>query len=804
MILILLVAGWVIGIVLAASLELPTAVWLLLSAIPLGYLLLFWKDERLRLWHFVLIFLVLGALRFQLALPGEPELELAQFNEQGRASLVGVVVDEPDVRQTQTLVKVRVSKIQTAGQWRDTGGLALVSAPRDTAVRYGDEVQVDGAPTTPPDGADFSYRDYLAREHVFTLVRYARLYTITGGRGDSFFAAVYAFKAEAKRAIAQLLPEPSAALLTGILLGDDRGLPDALAQAFADTNTAHVIAISGFNIAVLIGVLVYVVRRPADAIYARVLIAGQTGAPLQISGFAARHLTTVIIVAMLVLYTLLVGASASVVRACIMGALVLIALEFGRVNWAINALAIAAFVMTLLNPYVLWDLGFQLSFLATLGLLIYVPRIQARMESSLTTRMEPRRAQRIVYLLGDTFIVTLAAFLVTAPLLIVYFHRVSPIGFLTNFLILPAQPAIMVFGGAATLLQMLANALAPIPIIGLIVGALAQGIGWGAFVFLQYTISVVEGTAAVPYGSFAVERVDMTAALLFYAALAAVTWLGVRRALGMMFSHIWIPIALLATGVVFVWASAVAWSDGRTRVIFVGASQGDATFVRTGDDYRILINGTGEPNTLLSFLGNQLPPWDRRLDLVVATHLDNDNLSSLNAVLERYDVGQVLEPSAPARPGVSFEKWRELVETRGLSAHEAAPGMTLRAGAAELEVVLGTKDERPTTNTVLRIDTEGTTFLMAPRLTASEQKELLESAVVLDADVAVLPNDVEKEFLERVTPETVILFVGQRPQDKPTGVTLKLLEGVTVLRTDERGTITSILDGASVTLRAER
>lgn len=245
MILIFLVAGWVVGIVLAAWLELPTPVWLLLGLLPLGYLGLFWRDARLRLWHFVLILLVLGALRYQFALPGEVDLELAQFNEQGRASLVGVVVDEPDVRQTQTLVKVQVTKLETGGQWRDTSGLALVSVPRDTAVRYGDEVQVDGAPTTPPDAADFSYRDYLAREHVFTLVRSARLYTITSGRGDSLWAALLAFKQEAKRAINQLLPEPTAALLTGILLGDERGIPDELAQAFADTNTAHVIAISG-------------------------------------------------------------------------------------------------------------------------------------------------------------------------------------------------------------------------------------------------------------------------------------------------------------------------------------------------------------------------------------------------------------------------------------------------------------------------------------------------------------------------------------------------------------------------------
>jgi competence protein ComEC len=245
LLLIFLAVGWILGIASASLLDLPTLVWLGLLLLPLAYLVVYWRKPPLRLWHFVLIAFVLGALRYQLALPTELDAHLAQFNEQGRASLVGVVMQEPDVRESQTLLRVRVNKIQTDGVWLDTSGLALVSVPRDTQVAYGDEVQVDGAPVTPPEWDDFSYRDYLAREHVFTQVRNARLYTITSGKHTDFWTTLLALKQDAKNAILQLLPEPSAALLTGILLGDDRGLPQDLAQAFINTNTAHIIAISG-------------------------------------------------------------------------------------------------------------------------------------------------------------------------------------------------------------------------------------------------------------------------------------------------------------------------------------------------------------------------------------------------------------------------------------------------------------------------------------------------------------------------------------------------------------------------------
>lgn len=353
MVLIYLVIGWVVGITAAAFLRLPTPVWLIFLLLPLGYLALFWRDPHLRKWHFVLLLFVLGALRYQLALPDALDRELQQFNEQGRASLVGIVTTDPDVRQTQTLVRVDVSKIQTNGVWRDVNGLALVSVPRDTPVQYGDEVQVDGVPKTLPDGADFSYRDYLARDHVFTLVQTTRLFVITSGKGSPFWSTLYALNQSAQQAVNQLLPEPSAALLNGILLGNDRGLPSDLKEAFASTNTAHIIAISGYNIAVLISVLVFAFRRPASVIQAR--LANASGRAMQdnLLSRLSQHLTTILILVALVLYTLLVGASASVVRACIMGAMTIIAFSFGRTSWALTGLAASAFIMSLLNPYVL-------------------------------------------------------------------------------------------------------------------------------------------------------------------------------------------------------------------------------------------------------------------------------------------------------------------------------------------------------------------------------------------------------------------------------------------------------------------
>jgi hypothetical protein len=177
----------------------------------------------------------------------------------------------------------------------------------------------------------------------------------------------------------------------------------------------------------------------------------------------------------------------------------------------------------------------------------------------------------------------------------------------------------MVLGGAATLLQMLANSFDGLPFVGLIIGALAQVVAWGAYLFLQYTILVVQATASIPFGSFEVARIDMPLVILFYATLFGVTFYGIKRTGQLLLSRVWLGFSILALATIFVWTTALASPDPRTRISFIAASEGDATFIRTGEDYRILINGTGEPSTLLSFLGTQFPPWDRRQDFFTST-----------------------------------------------------------------------------------------------------------------------------------------------------------------------------------------
>jgi competence protein ComEC len=416
MALVYLAVAWLAGIVLAEATHLP---WQILAVLGLAALLalLLWRDTRLRLAAACGLVLALGAGRFLLAIPHFDERSLATYNDVGQVTLEGIVVGEPDERDSYTNLRVRAELLTLPdGIEREVEGLALVKADRYPQRQYGDRVRVEGRLETPPVFEGFSYRDYLARQSIHSLMRNAQVTLLAERQASPILYALFTFKRHAQTTIAAILPEPQAALLTGILLGVEAGIPSDLKGDFAATGTSHIVAISGFNVSIIAGVFAGLAERL----------------------FGKRRAVWVAI-AGVVVYTALVGASASVVRAALMGILYLLGRHLGRTTFAPVSLAVAALGMTLWDPNVLWDVGFQLSFAATLGLVLYAGPLGRVFERWLARLTSAERARKVVGLLNDNFVITLAAQITTTPIILAYFGRLSLVTLITNFLILPAQ-----------------------------------------------------------------------------------------------------------------------------------------------------------------------------------------------------------------------------------------------------------------------------------------------------------------------------------------------------------------------------
>ncbi len=297
------------------------------------------------------------------------------------------------------------------------------------------------------------------------------------------------------------------------------------------------IAISGFNIAIIGGLFA--------TLFLRLL-----GAPRR---FLAAGLSAVVIA----FYALLVGAEPSVVRAAIMGVLSLFAVQLGRRQDGLNSLALVAALMLVFSPFLLWDVSFQLSFMATLGLVVFAGVMTAAFTRLASRRLPESTAQRLAKPVGEYVLFTLAALVTTLPVIAYHFRRLSLTTLIANPLILPAQPPVMVLGGLAVAL-------------GMIYEPLGQAAAYLAWPFVAYTIRAVELVSRIPGGVVALGEVALVWVFLYYAVLFLATFAGAQLKNAASVLKPSLVLAGLGALAVVAWQVALHAPDGRLHLTAAG------------------------------------------------------------------------------------------------------------------------------------------------------------------------------------------------------------------------------------------
>ena len=430
--LILVTLAWVLGISLARALPaIETIHWL--GAVVAFALALAVSRSRPVPGRLLLLPLILaaGGAR-QTLLPRTSEL--AAFNGFS-GTITGIVVDEPRYRDDRVQLRLAVETVFVNGETISTSGLVMVEADRGTEIEYGDQARATGAIATPATGDTFSYADYLGRRGVFSIMRNAGVEVVSKGHGDPLVAHLLQLKAIFRAEIARALPEPQAGLLTGILLGDESGISPQLKDDFSRVGASHVIAISGFNMVIV------------SAIVIRVLSSLFGGKSISV---------TISAVAVIAFYSLFVGASPSILRAALMSSLLVISKQLGRRTFLPASLAGATLLLSLADPNVLLDIGFQLSFCAVLGLGLFADPLSERLDALLRRSLPAKLATPLHSFLNEPLVVSVAAQVATLPLIVLYFGRLSLVALPVNILIVPVQSAVLLLGLAAVVVSVFA------------------------------------------------------------------------------------------------------------------------------------------------------------------------------------------------------------------------------------------------------------------------------------------------------------------------------------------------------------
>lgn len=616
-----------------------------------------------------------------------------------------------------------------------------------TAAR-GDQVRLEGTLRLPDDEG---FEEALAHKGMAAQLQ-LRSFERLGASPNPFVRATQTFRAFVGRSIDRLFAPREAGLLLGLVLGDDSRLDPSLARDFHATGLGHLLVVSGENVAMVLAPILAFAAWAGLTRWWRFLLAMLT----------------------VVFFVVLTGAEPSVMRAGVMATLTLLGVLMGRPRSTGTILAGAVFVLIVLDPWLVWAIGFQLSVAATAGMVL------------LGTPLAERLGRFVPIPVALAAGTTMAAQFGVTPILLFHFHEVPGVTILANLAAFPAVSPALLMGIAAST-------------TGLVSMPVGRLLSLFATLPMRYLQFIADTLAKAPVGYVTSEGGPVVLVVGFTVFIGIVTW----------FKGGWRPPRWLLVGAVgamplLVWSTALGAGtpDGLT-VRFFDVGQGDSALITSPGGATILIDGgpdEEEVATQLAALGV------KRLDMVVASHPHADHIVGLPNVLARIPVGVVLEPGCD-RTSVLNADLQVAIRDEGVEVRQPRAGESFDVGDVHLEVLSphecwsGTESDTNNDALVLMASMGDDTVLFATEPEEPAQEWLLDSGQPLQADVLKVPHHGAAtsipEFFQAVSAEVAVVSVGENTYGHPVATTLDAIteSGARIWRTDQHGTVTVTFEG---------
>ncbi|HEU5348404.1 MAG TPA: ComEC/Rec2 family competence protein [Ktedonobacterales bacterium] len=720
--------AWIAGIALrpvGPLAAIPALVWLLigLAACIAGLVFARWHRSTvsgirrtLLAAAIILCALAFGAARATWADPTNAPDAISHLPMNTALKLRGDVAAEPDIRGGQRYLLVDVTAASRDGgeTWQPASGRAEVTVygPDDWfAPAYGDTLSLNGKLTPAHRGAPAG---------VLVEMRGARA-TILARGGNPLLATLFDLRRRLAEAIQRTLPEPEAALLIGILLGFKTPMLRTRLTLFTTTGTIHLVVPAGLKVAML---------------------AEMAHRALRPLGHWPRLAGSLVAVA---LYAALGGGGPAALRAAIMGALLVLAGSLGRRYNVFTALALTALLMTASEPLLIYDAGFQLTTLATLGIPLLTPPLQRPLLAVLGGL-----GYGIGESIAESLAVTMAAQIGTLPVLALTFGEVSLIAPIANLLTVPLLAPLLVLGGLLAICGASGVAL---------LGGVALALSWVVWPLLWYVNNAIALCASLPGAALAVAGLPLALAWGYYLLIVLGGWrlapvfrrwragLTERRrhsSLSRSALVALLAIALLGAG----GAAAPAVAAGTVAHLdFLAVGPGGAAILlRLPSGITVLLDGGPDGPTLESALAGHLPFWRHTLDLAILTDHRAGAIRGLDDAATHFTITRAVD-AGTLHPTREYLAWRDAMTHAGATYTQVRQGDELRLDDTTLFTALAPpqtlypSQQASTTasnDLILRLDTPGLRALLLGAADDYALDALAGSGESLSADVVEL------------------------------------------------------------------
>ncbi len=476
-------AGFLIGIFIRSFIWLSPFVLYLSLAISAAFFILYFLrlDKRSSILLLFAIFisgLLLGTARLDLAVRKENSLELSQYVGENFSG-TGIVVDEPDERARNTKLTLEIGSSRSdlgdsRGPTSSRREKILVTADAYSDFKYGDEVNISGKLVKPENfttdqGKVFDYVNYLGKDDIYFLMPFARISLVSARHGSWIKSKLFTLREKVLANFARAIPEPESTLLGGLVLGTKQAFSPEMRNDFIKTGTIHIIALSGMNVTILALALLSF-----------------------FSMFTKKKFAAPLGIVSIILFVVMTGGQSSALRAGIMGVISMFALLSERKYNIRRALLLALLFMVAINPKILaFDISFQLSFLATVGIVYFSPIFERWL-----VKIKNSYFRKLIS-------ATISAQLLTLPLIIYKMGILSIVGLPVNVLILPLVEPAMIAGII-------------IAVVGLIYFPLSALLAYPLYLTLHFLLKTIIWSASLPFSAKVIPSFSIFLTILFY------------------------------------------------------------------------------------------------------------------------------------------------------------------------------------------------------------------------------------------------------------------------------------------------
>ncbi|HTZ41332.1 MAG TPA: DNA internalization-related competence protein ComEC/Rec2 [Syntrophales bacterium] len=798
------------GIILGYTLEIPRS-WTL-GSLAAGFVLsLLFSLARRRAAAFCWVgscFFALGILGISMTLYDEPTPDhIVHWAEKGKVVLDGVVSENPRVSEDRTSLVLEAARVSGAGFSEGVRGKLLLSIGKNTHLfKFGDLIRTEvhlRHPRNFQNPGAFNYERYLRLQGIRVrgfVSDPRKIILIREGQGDPARQSLERFRTRIRDRIQDLAPFPEGTLIQAMTLGEQSEIPRDIQDRFNRTGTSHIIAISGFNVGIIALIAFFLVRmllKTSEHLLLR---------------FNIQKLSALFAFAPVVFYAFVAGLGMSTVRALLMTLALLVTILMGRGRDLLNTLALAAFAILVLSPSALFDISFQLSFMAVASILLFMPGITERLTvwKNRTDRRVVRLARKTASDLFLFIAVTVACTLGTLPFIVYYFNRISNITLVANLLLVP------ILGFVVLPLSMLLIIVAPFSDI------LSAWLIDLTTVLTRFCLDLNDWLAALPGSSSIITTptiFELAAYYIFLFAGALLMGLPGRSAADPLSPRsrrnlaASMLLAMLFLAGDAVWLHDKLENRDTLRVTFLNVGHASAALVEFPGGKRMLVDGGGSYDDRFDTGRYVVAPflWHKRIgtiDTIVLTHPHPDHVNGLPYILEYFDVKEVWTNGDEAVVdwgAVLVDKMRQKGITPRILTSKSAPIDVGGVSVSILNPVNGTPPGEDLSDReineralVLQFRWGDTAFLLPSDIGEATEAVLVARRRGLASKVLLAPHhgsaySGSKAFLKAVRPETIVISTGRPIRDD-------VLEryrqtGAAIFRTDVHGAICVTTNG---------